>query len=110
MLLYLDGGKPCYEFIAYLCLAAGVLMLAASMLSGWFTWKARYKGLRGKIFIRKIRISLVMLAVSVVVLIWRAAFPATLQTVWLRLYFGGIVFLLAGAAAEGYYGGRLNHR
>jgi hypothetical protein len=41
-------------------------------------------------------------------LTWRALFP--LQAAWLWLYFAGIGLLLAGALAEGFYGGRLNHR
>lgn len=110
ILLYLAEGKPCYEFVAYLSLAGGVVMLTASILSGWLTWKKRYKGLRGKIFIRKIRIAFTMLAVSVAVLIWRTVFPATLRGSWFWLYLVGGVLLLAGATAEGYYGGRLNHR
>jgi uncharacterized membrane protein len=110
MALHLITRTTCLEQGAYLGLIAGTAVLLPTTLSGWLTWKSRYKGARGKLFLRKIRISYIMIGISIILVIWRSSFPDTLHSVWLGLYATGITLLLLGAMAEGYYGGRLNHR
>lgn len=108
--LHLVTRKACYELAAYVGLLAGAAAMLPTTLSGWLTWKGRYRGMRGKIFIYKIRMAFGMIALSAALVIVRSAFPDTLHAAWLLLHALGTLLLLAGAVLEGYYGGRLNHR
>ncbi len=110
MALHLATWKACFEMAAYAGLLAGAAVMLPTTLSGWLTWKGRYKGMKGKMFIYKIRIAFAMIALSVLLVIIRVVFPDALHEVWLWLYTLGVLLLMVGAMAEGYYGGRLNHR
>ncbi len=110
MALHLATRRACFELAAYIGLLAGAAVMLPTTLSGWLTWKGRYKGMKGKMFIYKIRIAFSMIAMSLLLVIVRSTFPDALHAVWLWLYALGTLLLLIGAMAEGYYGGRLNHR
>lgn len=114
MVLHLFTRTTCFELAAYVTLIGSAAVMVPTTLTGWFTWKGRYKGLGGKIFINKISISFVMIGISFFLVIYRALFEIEfldiLHNVWHALYFIGMVLLVAGGVAEGYYGGRLNHR
>ncbi len=55
-----------------------------------------------------------MIVISFFLVIYRTIFEFQfvdiLHNIWHSIYFIGVLFLLFGAVAEGYYGGRLNHR
>jgi hypothetical protein len=110
MVLHLATWKACFELAAYIGLIAGAGVMLPTTLSGWLTWKGRYKGMKGRMFIYKIRIAFAMIALSVLLVAARSAFPRALHEEWLWLYALGTLLLMTGAIAEGYYGGRLNHR
>ena len=114
MILHFFTRTSCFELAAYLALIAGALSIIPTAISGWFTWKGRYKGGRGRIFLYKIRISFVMIGISWFLVAYRSTFSVEFldifHNIWHLLYFVGILVLVAGAIAEGYYGGRLNHR
>lgn len=102
--------SSCFELASYLSLLAGIGALVPSALSGWLTWKSRYKGMKVKVFVYKIRTAFAMMALSAVLILARPFVVAHLHTAWHWIYTVGIVFLLIGAGVEGYHGGRLNHR
>lgn len=83
-------------------------------LTGWFTWKNRYKGAKVPLFKRKITIAFIMVAYSIALVIWRLVFYNITTDLlngtahWFYLVATGVLPL--GAVAEGYYGGKLNHR
>jgi uncharacterized membrane protein len=114
MLLHLFTRTSCFELAGYVALIAGAISMVPTTLTGWYTWKGRYQGLKGKLFLNKIRISFTMLTISFVLVIYRAIDQFVLldiaHNVWHALYFIGVILLTAGSIAEGYYGGRLNHR
>jgi len=110
MILHLVTRRDCYEIAAFLGVLAGALVLIPTTFSGWWTWKGRYKGMRGKMFLYKIRVAFAMLGLSFAIVLVRLLFPPPLHVVWLWLYAAGIVLLLVGSTIEGRYGGRLNHR
>jgi len=114
MVLHLITQTNCYELAAYVALIAGAIVMIPTTLSGWTAWKNRYKGIRGKIFTRKIRIAYAMMAISIVLVIYRSVIIVEnldiLHNLWHFFYFLGTTLLFFGAVAEGYYGGRLNHR
>jgi len=110
MLLHLFTRRSCFELAAFLSVLAGALILVPTALSGWLTWKGRYKGMRGRMFLYKIRIAYGMLALSTALVFIRQMFHPQLHIAWMWIYAAGIILLLAGAMIEGFYGGRLNHR
>ncbi len=110
MILHLFTRVDCFELSAFLSLLAGALIMLPTTISGWLTWKGRYKGMRGKMFLHKIRIAFGMLGLSFTLVFIRMLFPPLLHEVWMWLYAAGILLLLVGSMVEGFYGGRLNHR
>jgi len=108
---YLSG---CFEVATTVSLIGATVMMIPTILTGWFTWKNQYKGARVLIFQRKIAISYAIMAVSIALVAWRTtqfnAFQDAPESPWHWLYLAGNTVLIMGAVAEGYYGGRLNHR
>jgi hypothetical protein len=113
MLCHLFARAACFELASYLTLITGAIVMVPTTLTGWFTWKDRYKGFRGRIFLNKIRIAFFMLGLSFLLVIYRTLFKIEfmdiLHNAWHAVYFIGILLLVAGAISEGSYGGRLNH-
>ena len=114
MVLHLFTQTTCFELAAYVSLIAGAAAMIPTTLTGWLTWKGKYRALKGKIFLYKIRISLAMIVVSFLLVVLRTLMKVDsldiLHNAWHAVYFLGLVLLVVGATAEGYYGGRLNHR
>lgn len=114
MALHLITQNSCFQLAAYVSMIAGAAIMIPTTLTGWTTWKSRYQGIRGKLFLRKIRISYAMLAISIILVIYQTFFPIEFLDISHRVehafYFFGVTLLLLGAVAEGYYGGRLTHR
>ncbi len=104
----------CFEITTNITLIAGTLAMIPTTLSGWLEWKGRYKGARVLIFQRKITIAFAMIGFSIMLTIWRTAFLPIFEDVpfglWHWLYLAGNTLLILAATAEGYYGGKLNHR
>ncbi|MDR3570463.1 MAG: cytochrome b5 domain-containing protein [Syntrophobacteraceae bacterium] len=74
-LLYLITGRPAYDTTAFHCLAAGVIFTPIVILTGFTTWLVNYRGRPMRPVNIKIAVSLLMLAVSLGVLIWRETVP-----------------------------------
>jgi uncharacterized membrane protein len=112
MILHLFTNDPGYEKSAYLTLVAGAITMLPTTLTGWFTWKGRYKGARVKMFIYKSRIAYAMTFISITLVILRSFVftPGAERLIWHYLYGFLVISLILGAVVEGYYGQRLNHR
>jgi uncharacterized membrane protein len=110
MILHLYTKSNCFELSSFFSLLAGMLIMLPTTVSGWLTWKGRYKGMRGKMFLYKIRIAIGMIALSIALILIRLLIHLQLHVVWMWIYAAGILLLLVGAMVEGFYGGRLNHR
>jgi len=114
MALHLVAENQCFALAAYVSLIAGAVVMIPTTLTGWFDWKKRYKGARAKLFLYKIRIAYAMIVVSIAMVVYQSVFPIGLLDIWHVFghffYFTGVALLFLGAAAEGYYGGRLSHR
>ena len=112
--LHLFWSSANFELAANITLIAGAFIMIPTTLSGWLTWKSHYKGAKVPLFKKKISIALAMLVFSVALVLWRVlAYNFTNDIPvgpahW--FYFAGSLLLIFGAAAEGYYGGKLNHR
>ena len=98
-----------YELAAFVLLAVGMVVMWPTTITGWNTWKSHYRGAHVKIFLYKIRTAFGMIALSVLLVIWRATLPPEANTGWFLAYAIGIFLLFTGTVIEGFYGGRLNH-
>jgi len=110
MVLHMFTLNLCFEVAAFLCLVAGAAMLIPTTWTGWSVWKSKYKGADTKIFRYKINISYAMIVLSLVLIGVRGYLVNKSHTIWHIVFTIGFVLLFIGAMAEGFYGGRLNHR
>lgn len=114
MVLHLFTETNAFELAGFVALTAGAAVMIPTTVSGWIAWKSRFKGSRSSTFDRKIRIAFIMIVISTVMVLYRAFFFTDRQDIlhdaWHLLFFVGTILLLIGATAEGYYGGKLNHR
>jgi uncharacterized membrane protein len=112
MVLHIYTYVECFELAGYLSLIAGVLMIIPTTITGWSTWKSKYKGARTKIFTYKIRISYFMIIIGIILILCRDYLIEVKgeHTVWHYIHGFGFISLFFASMMEGYYGGRLNHR
>jgi len=110
MALHLFTETECFELAGFLSLAAGTAMMIPTIITGWRTWKSKYKGAGTTLFRYKIRISFAMIALSVILIIARGFLINTEHHIWHFVFGISFLLLFIGAMTEGYYGGRLNHR
>ena len=114
MVLHLITQTDCFELSTFVALILGAVVMIPTTVTGWTTWKKSYKGYRSKIFLSKIRISFAMIAISVALVLYRAIFVTEVidlhHEIWHVSFYVGGTLLFIGAVAEGYFGGRLNHR
>ena len=113
-ILHLIMAPVCFELATNMCLLGGTVLLMPTVGTGWSEWKTRYHGAKGLIFRRKIPIAFGMAALSLPLVVWRIAalglFEEAPKSPGHWIYLGANTLLIIGAIAEGYYGGRLNHR
>jgi len=112
--LHLFFAPACFELATNVALMAGAALVLPTIWTGRMEWKSRFHGAKALIFRRKIAISYFLVALSLPLAIWRIAFLGLFEEFpmgpnhW--IYLAGNMLLILGALAEGYYGGRLNHR
>jgi hypothetical protein len=108
--LHLFTSAECFEMASFLSLVAGAVMMIPTTLSGWWTWKTKFRGAGTALFKIKINMSFAMLALSLA-LVWTRGLLMDLEhTMWHVVFWAGFLLLFAGALAEGFFGGQLNHR
>ena len=113
-ILHLFIAPACFELATNVVLLAGAIIMVPTTLTGWTTWKRRYKGAKVLLFQRKIITSYVMLGIGTGLAVWRFLYLGLFDKApsspehW--IYLAGNTALITGAFIEGYYGGKLNHR
>ena len=97
------------ETAAYYNLIFVLLMLPVVLLTGFFEWQKRYKGIKTAIFITKILCGLIVLATTNVLVFWRLLDPAVLaaESPSRLMYLGVAVIMLGAAGIAGHLGGKL---
>ena len=112
-MLHLFWAPACFELATNVVLTLGTISMIPAVLTGWRTWKRSYQGAHVTLFQRKIVIAFALTGVSIFLTSWRALYIGFFTEVpfgvshW--LYLAGNILLIIGAAAEGVYGGLLNH-
>jgi uncharacterized membrane protein len=113
-ILHFFAYPDCFELASTVSLIGATIMMVPTMVTGWQTWKKQYNAANVRLFQTKIVISFSMLAISLLLSLWRALHfvefliePSGMRH-W--IFFFGIFLLMGGAIIEGYYGGRLSHK
>ncbi len=108
-ILYIITGIPSFEVTALHCLGGGILFTPLAMLTGWFTWWLNYLARPMRPVTIKIRFSILLMAVSVSVFIWRIGDPGILISFTGRsiFYFLLILSLIPIVTVIGWFGAKL---
>lgn len=112
-LLHLFTSPAAFELAGTVCLLVGAAAMIPATISGWFTWRRYFHGVRNRIFRRKIWTAVGMLVISVPFAAWRTTLYYSGNQAHGAVhvvYFILSAMLIAGAVVEGYYGGHLAHR
>ena len=83
--LHLFMFRQAFELSTTVCVLIGAASLIPAMISGWWTWRTQYHGLKARIFRRKIVIAFLMLGISVALSAWRVAlctYPGPRPMAW----------------------------
>ena len=80
-LLYLLTGEESFDTTAFHCLGAGVLFNAVGIATGLYTWWLNYMARPLRPVMIKIPLTLLMLATSIVLFVWRLRVPDVLDHV-----------------------------
>ena len=113
-ILHLIFSPDAFTLATTVVVLAGAVVMIPTTISGWSSWKRKYKGASTLVFKRKIITSLVMLGVSLILTVWRfLTYSIFLDEPynylhWIFLF--GTLLLIIGSIIEGYYGGKLTHR
>ncbi len=78
-LLYLATGVDSFETTAYHCLGAGILSMPLSILTGICTQRLNYVDEPEEMFAVEIRLSVVLLIISLAAFVWRTVDPEVLR-------------------------------
>lgn len=89
-LLYLITGVSAFETTAFHCLGGGILFTVVAIVTGIYTWWLNYMAKMLKPVKIKIPLSLIMLAVAIVIFIWRLMVPDIMDS----LQGPGIIYLV----------------
>jgi len=107
--LYLLTSEASFEMASYYILTLGLLVSPFCALTGAFSWKVNYRGVRSDAFSRKIRFTLALIAVTLVCFFWRTLDPAVLlvKTGMTFVYLALQISLALIAAVLGHTGGKI---
>lgn len=79
LIIYLITHESSLEKASYYVLSFGVLMLAGSIIAGFFDWRMKYNSAKTKIFQLKIYLSTVLLVLGIALVIWRWLSPQLMK-------------------------------
>jgi uncharacterized membrane protein len=108
-ILYIITGGKSFEMTAYYCLAGGILFMPPAMLTGWFTWWLNYMAKpMGPVTI-KIRLSWLLLAISIAAFAWRLFVPDIMEATGAghMIYIILVLSVAPIVSIIGYFGGEL---
>jgi len=108
-ILYLLSGKKAFETTALHCLAGGVLFTPMAIATGFYTWWLNYMAKPIRAVAIKQRFSAVLLAVEIIVFVWRIEMPDILDSFQFAslIYFLLILFLFPMVTVIGWFGAKL---
>jgi predicted heme/steroid binding protein/uncharacterized membrane protein len=108
-ILYLATGIKAFEVTALHCAGGGILFTPVAIVTGLYTWWLNYFARPVKAVAIKQRISVILLALQVIVFIWRLKVPHILASLnaGSAIYFVLVLSLLPLVTIIGWYGAKL---
>jgi len=108
-ILYLITGIKAFELTALHCLAGGILFTVVAILTGFYTWWLNYLAKPIRAVIIKRCLAIVMLAIEVIVFVWRIKVPGVLDLFGIAslIYFLLVLSFLPIVTVMGWYGAKL---
>jgi predicted heme/steroid binding protein/CheY-like chemotaxis protein/uncharacterized membrane protein len=107
-LLYVFTGTIHFEIASYYMLALGFCAAPFAGLSGLLSWKVTYEGKMTRTFVRKIILTVALIAVSTTCFVWRTLNPDILVTTSLNyIYLTLVLSLVPIVTILGYDGGKI---
>jgi len=109
VILYLIFGNICLERAVYYSLIFGFIGSPIGMISGLYDWKSKYKGAKVPLFLEKRRLSIILVAISFILVIIRTFVPNIMDSGLIpRWIYIILIFSLSPIAGRlGYLGGKL---
>jgi uncharacterized membrane protein len=89
-IFYVLSGNKAFETTALHCLAGGVLFTPMAIATGFYTWWLNYMARPTRAVAIKQRVSAVLLAVEIIVFVWRIEAPDILGS----FQFPGLIYFL----------------
>ena len=108
-ILYLLTGEASFELASYYILTLGLLASPFCGLSGVFSWKMKYMGVRNNAFSRKIWLTVALMGVTIMCFVWRFYDPTVLvgETNMSYVYLVMQMGMALIAAILGHTGGKI---
>lgn len=108
-ILYLITGIKAFELTALHCLAGGILFTVVAIITGFYTWWLNYMAKPLGAVTMKRRLAVIMLAIEIVVFVWRIKVPTILDSFGITslIYFLLVLSFLPIVTAMGWYGAKL---
>jgi len=107
--LYLVLGIKAFELTALHCLGAAIFFTPVAIITGFYTWWLNYQAKRIRPVIIKQRLSFLLLAIEVVVLVWRLKDPAVLDSLgWQSILYSLLILsMFIVVTVVGWFGASL---
>ena len=108
-ILYLITGIRAFELTALHCLAGGIFFTVVAIITGFYTWWLNYMARPLRAVTIKRRLAVIMLAIEIVVFVWRIKVPDILDSFRIAsiIYFLLILSLLPMIITIGWFGAKL---
>jgi uncharacterized membrane protein len=108
-IFYVLSGNKAFETTALHCLAGGVLFTPMAIATGFYTWWLNYMARPTRAVAIKQRVSMALLAVEIIVFVWRIEVPDILASFQFAslIYFSLILSLFPMVTVIGWFGAKL---
>jgi len=110
LLLFFPSGDIYFEHTVSHLLIIVLMAIPVSFVSGLYDWKTKYKSAKAPIFIKKIRLSILLFVLCTISVAIRLTVPGVMYEPGLlnRLYIALLIFMLPVVVLLGHYGGKLS--
>jgi uncharacterized membrane protein len=108
-IFYVLSGNKAFETTGLHCLAGGVLFTPMAIATGFYTWWLNYMARPTRAVAIKQRVSMALLAVEIIVFVWRIEVPDILASFQFAslIYFSLILSLFPMVTVIGWFGAKL---
>lgn len=110
LLLTLPTGNPFFEHTVEHLIVISLMAIPVSFFSGLHDWKTKYRGAKTPVFLKKIRLSILLFALAVATVTVRISIPDIMYyNTWLHwVYIVLLLSMLPVVTLLGHYGGKLS--